>query len=124
MLQWTLAFKFSCGRIFLIFLLLFNYSCPHFSITLPCPTHPHLPHSIFPPLSLSMEPLHMFLDLTLPLLSPIISLTPPFWSLLVYSLFPCLWFCFACLFLLLIRFQLQVRSYGIYLSPTGLFQLA
>ena len=32
-----------------LFLLLFNYSCPHFSpITLPYSTHPHLPHSILP----------------------------------------------------------------------------
>ena len=65
--------------------LLLNYSCPHFPpTTLPCPTHPspstfnppihHLPR---PPLSLSMCPLHMFLDLILPFLSPITRLPPP-----------------------------------------------
>ena len=62
---------------------MFSYSCPHFSpITLPCPTHPHLPHSIppYPPLSLSTGPLPMFLDWTLPLLSPVIPLPPPLWS--------------------------------------------
>ena len=44
----------------------------------PCPTHPHLPHSILPcPLSLSMGPLYMFLDLTLSLLSPLIPASLP-----------------------------------------------
>ena len=36
----------------------------------------------------------------------------------------CLWLYFACLFVLLIRFLLKVRSYGIYLSLPGLFRLA
>ena len=35
--------------------------------------------------------------------------------------FQCLWLYFACLFILLIRFLLMVRSYGICLSPPGLF---
>ena len=74
-----------------------------------------LPLSILPPLSLSMDPLYMFLDLTLPFLSLLIPLSPPLWPLSVCSLFPCLWFYFARLFVLLVRFHLQVRSYGIYL---------
>ena len=96
---------------------------PPFSpMTLPCPTHPHLPHSI-PPLSLSMGPLYMFLgDLSssLPCYLPF----PPFWLLSVCSLFQCLCLYFACLFVLLIRFYLQMRSYGICLSPPGLYHLA
>ena len=67
---------------------------------------PHLPHSILPPLSLSTCPLCLFLDLTLPLLSSVTLLLLPLWSLSVCSLFPCLWFYFAHLFVLLIRFHL------------------
>ena len=91
------------------------YLSPFSPITLPCPTQP--PSPTFNPsclLSLSMGPLHMFLDLTLPLLSPVIPLSPPLCSLPVCSLFPCLWFYFGSLFVLLIRFHLQVRSYGIF----------
>ena len=40
----------------------------------------------------SMGPLSMFLDLTLPLLSPVTPLPPPLCSLSLCSLFPCLWF--------------------------------
>ena len=60
--------------------------------------------------------------MVLPLFPPL-SLSP---SLLVTVnlLFQCLWFSFARLFLLLIRFHLQVRSYDICLSPPGLFHLA
>ena len=58
----------------------------------PCPTHPHLPHSILPPpLSLFMGPLYVFLDDASPFF-PIILLLPPLWLLSVCSLFPCLWF--------------------------------
>ena len=45
-------------------------------------------------------------------------------SLAVCSMFPCLWLYFVCQFILFIRFHLQVRTYGIFLSPTGLFHLA
>ena len=83
----------------------------------PAQLTPHLPHSLLPPLSLSLGLLHMFLDLTLPLLSPVIPLPTPLWLLSVCSLFPCLWFQFARLFVLLIRFHLKVRSYGICLLP-------
>ena len=53
--------------------------------------------------------------------------TPP---LATARLFPvshcsqCLWLYFVCFFLLLIMFQLKVRSYGICPSPPGLFHLA
>ena len=76
---------------------------PHYCL----PPYPPPPPTVNPaPLSLSMGPLHMFLDLTLPLLSPIIPLLLPLWSLSVCSLFLCLWFYFAHLFVLLIRFHL------------------
>ena len=59
----------------------------------------------------------------LPSFSPIIPLASPLWPLSVCSLFPCLWY-FACLFVLLIRFQLKVISYGIYPSLPRLFHFA
>ena len=111
-----------------IFLLSFNYSCPHFSpIALPCPAHPPYP-TFNPPLPYPFgfvhRSLYMFFDLTLFLLS-LLSLSPPFPSgHLVCSLFPCLWLYFVCLLVLLIRFHLQVRSYSVYLSPSGFFHLA
>ena len=50
-----------------IFLLFFSYSCPYFTPTaLPCPIQSLLPKTIPTPLSLSMGPLYMFLNLTLP----------------------------------------------------------
>ena len=49
--------------------------------------------------------------------------TPP-WLLLDCSKLQCLWLYFVCFFLLLIMFQLKVRSYGICPSPPGLFHLA
>ena len=52
------------------------------------------------------------------------SLPSPLRSLSAFSQFQCLWLYFACLFVLLIRFLLKVRSYGISLSPPGLFHLA
>ena len=60
----------------------------------------------------------------LPLFSSIIPLPPPLWLLSVCSLFQCFWLYFVCLFVLLIRFHLQVRSCGICISPPDLFQLA
>ena len=49
---------------------------------------------------------------------------PPLCSLSVCSLFPSLWFYFALLFILLIRFHSWVRSYGICLPLPGLLHLA
>ena len=87
------------------FLVLLSYNCPHFPpITLPCPTHPPPPTFNSPTtptlLSFSMGSLYMFLHLTFPLLSPIIPLPSLLWSLSVCSLFPCLCFYFAFLFVL------------------------
>ena len=102
-----------------IFWLLFHYSCPHFSpITLPCPTH--TPLSTFNPLpspigfvhgSFIRGAWHMVLDPSPTF--PCYPLSPLLWSLSVCSLFPCLWLYIACLFVLLIRFHLLVKSYGI-----------
>ena len=55
--------------------------------------------------------------------SPLL-LPPSLWLLSDCSYFQCLWFYFACFFLLLIMFQLKVRSYGISPSLPGLFHLA
>ena len=88
---------------FLFFLFLFNYSCPHcpplLSSALPTPIS-HI-QSSHPPLSLLMGLLYMFLDLTLPLFSPITLFSRPLWVLSICS---CVWFCFSHLFVLLIRF--------------------
>ena len=48
----------------------------------------------------------------------------PFCLLSVCSLFQRLWIYVACLFVLLIRFHIYVRSYGICLLPPGLHHLA
>ena len=72
------------------------FSPPLLSPALPA-TRSHIQSSSL--LSFSMGPLYMFLDLTLPLPSPIIPLLSPFWALSPCSLFPCLWSIFiTCLF--------------------------
>ena len=48
----------------------------------------------------------------------------PLWSLSACFHFQCVCLYFAFLFILLIRFLLKVRSYGVCLSPPGLFHLA
>ena len=109
-----------------LFLSMFSYSCPHFSpIALLCPTHP-------PPLTFNPPPPHCLCPpvlytcslMTFPLLSPVISLPAPLRSLPICSLFPCLWFYFARLFVLLIRLHLWVRLYSICPSLPCLFHLA
>ena len=75
-----------------LFCFYFSYCCSstvlHFPpTTLPCPTHPHLPPSIRPPLTLYVGPCSLT---TLPLLSPFIPLCPPLWLLSACSLFQCL----------------------------------
>ena len=76
---------------------------PHYP-PLPYPTlTSHIQSSL--PFSLSMGPLYIFLDLTLSLISPIIPLHPPLWSLSVCS-YPCLWLYFARLFVMFISFPL------------------
>ena len=78
---------------------------PHYSPLLYPP--PLLLHSVLtiPLLSLSRGPWYMFPDLIIPLLSAVSPLIPPLWLLSVCSLFPCLWFYFAQL-VLLIRIHL------------------
>ena len=56
-------------------------------------------------------------------LFPYNPLLSPLWSLSACSQFWCLWLYFACLFILLIRFLLKMRSYSIWPSPPGLFHL-
>ena len=95
-----------------IYLFLLLFSCPHFPLTtLPCPIHPHLPHSILPPpLALSMDPLYMFLDdrspsflcypsPTSPLVTVSLFLCLYVFIFYVSSLFLCLWYILlTCLF--------------------------
>ena len=106
-----------------------NFNCcsitvvPHFSPLLssaPSPTHSH---NQSPSLSSPMSPLFVFLDLLLPLLHLYPS-PPPLWLLSISCWFPRLWFYFAHLFVLFIRFHLKVRSYSICLSLPCLFHLA
>ena len=97
---------------FIIFLLLFKYSFVPFPR--PLPTTPVLSTSLtcfHPPCycpcvlyNCSCKPFTLF---------PCNSLPFPLWSLSACSLFQCLWLYFACLFILLIRFLLKVRLYGI-----------
>ena len=87
------------------------------------PPTPAIPTSLpwfHPSLVLSMCPLQLFLKS----LHPHYPLPPSLWLLSDCSLFQCLQLYFACLFVLLIRFHLKVRSYGICLSLPGLFHLA
>ena len=102
------------------------YSCSStvfclFSPPLPHPSYPHLP-ALFPPrrrfcpcvlFNCSSKPFTLFPPLSPPL-SPLVtvSLFLISMSLVIFSLF-----------VLLIRFQLKVRSCGICLSPLDLFHL-
>ena len=106
-------FVFYWFILFFNFLLLFNYSCPHFLALLsPAPPPPN--SYILSPrtVSLFLGPLYMFLDLTLPHLSPLF--LSPLSSLVTVSLFfismplvlSCLFVCF--LDLMLIHWPLQV----------------
>ena len=95
----------------------------------PHTTSPNTSHPHFPPLILTppFGFVHVtFIDITENLfhLSLHYPIPPPLCLLSVCSQFQCLWLYFAFLFVLLIRFHLKVRSYGIYLLPPGLFHLA
>ena len=83
--DWQYIYFLSCLILFSFFTVI-QLSCPHFPpITLPCPTYLQPPTFDPPPLlSLSLDPLYMFLDLTLPLLSP---LSPSLTPLVTVSLF-------------------------------------
>ena len=95
-------------------------------------SHHHFPPP-YPPLLTTLNPHPLWLGpwvlytcslMNLLLLSPINPIPLPLWLLSVCSLFQCLWLYFACLLVLLIRFYLKVRSYGICLVPSGLIHLA
>ena len=91
-----------------LFLFLFKFSCLHFpTTTFLCPTQPHLSPSILSSFGFVHGSLYTCSFMTLPLLSIIIPLHPPFWSLSVRSMFPCLWFNFVHEFRLFIRLLLQ-----------------
>ena len=109
--------------LFFIFLLFLKYSC---FPSPPFPSTPSIPtsHPQTYPLWLCPWVLYTCSLMTLLRVSPITPLSPPLWLLLFCSLFQCLWFYFAGLFVLLIRLHLKVKSYGICLSPPGLFHLA
>ena len=107
---------------FLIILLLFNYSCPHLPSTTPLatPAKPiSLPcfhtHPRFCPCVLYSCSWKLFRPLS-PSTSPLVTIRL---FLISMSLV-----CFACLFVLLIRFHLKVKSHGICLSLLYLFHLA
>ena len=99
--SWLFFMAWQCsflgGFTFLIFLLLFNYNCSHFPalITLPCPTHTHIPHLVLPSVGfVHWSFIHVLW------LDPSLSFhhyPPPtsLWSLSVCPMFPCLWFYFA-----------------------------
>ena len=122
----TIINKLETKLTFCIFLLYFYclhyYRCPHF------PPFAHL-HPAPPPLPSghivvcvcellicsSANPFTLFYPVP-----------PPcsLWQLSVCSVCPCLCFCIVHQFILTIRFHIQVRSYAICLSLTGLFHLA
>ena len=119
-----IVFLFFSYILFFLYFFIVQVHCLHFLSTTPHhPSNTHLPPLIIPSLALSMCPSYMFPDGPSPIF-PLLPLPTPLWLLSVCSFLLCLWFYFSCLFVLFIRFHLQVRSYGICLSPSGLFHLA
>ena len=115
--------KFS-DRLIIIILNIFYCSSIVVPISPPplSPTPTSHPQS-FPPLPFSVGPLYMFLDDPSPTFpcypyhpSPLVTVSLFFISISLVI--------FCSLFVSLIRFHLYVRSHGICLLPTGLFQLA
>ena len=111
------------GFCFFIFFI-FNFYC--YSITVVCIFSPFLHPTPTKPTSLPhLYPPPWFCPCVLYSSSckPLSPLSPPHSSLSIVTLFlfQCLWLYFVCFFLLLIRFQLKVRSYGICPSPPGYF---
>ena len=90
---------------------------PHHS---PNPSHPHLPPLIPTPLNF----VHVSFIVVPENHSPVPSIIPSHLPWLLSDCYSCqcLWFCFACLFVLLIRCHLEVRSSGICPSPPGLLK--
>ena len=108
------------------FLMAFFYSCSSTVVSIfthhsPSPSHPHLPPSILPFVHVSFILVPWW---SLPFFPPVIPSALPSGCCQFVLLFQCLWLYFACLFILLIRFHWQVRSYGICLPLPGLFHLA
>ena len=91
-----------CMYVFIVILLQLSQFPP---IVLPCPSP--FPQSIPTLLSMSTGQLYLVFIWAL-LLSSFILLTPPLLSLSVRSLFPCLWFYFAHLFVV---FIIPLKSY-------------
>ena len=126
----TSIFFFYNMNISLLYLYLYIYNCclstvvSIFPPPLPAPPQPSPPPTLDPiPHWLCPCVLYTCSLMTFHL-SPVILLPASLWLLSVCSLFQCLWLYFVCFFLLLIMFQLKVRSYGICPSPPGLFHLA
>ena len=120
--KWKLYFKF--------FKFFSFYCCSGtivsvFPFTTPLhPSHPHFPPSILPPPFGFVHVSFIHVPENPSLFSPCYPHPTHLWLLSVCSLFQCLWFYFTYLFVLLIRFYLQVKSYGICPSLPGLFHLA
>ena len=100
-------FSFNIQKIvFILFLIIVELQLSHvFPRCSPLPRPPHPLQSIPTPLSMPMSPLFMFLDLLAPSPSPsfpVIPLPSDRCQFVLYSRF---WFCFARLFLLLIKLQ-------------------
>ena len=87
----------------------------HYDFPLPYPRPPPTLNPHPPPRLCAWVP-HSCSCTSLSLLSHAISLSPPLWLLSVHHQFQCVWLYFACQVVLLIRFHLEVRSYGICLS--------
>ena len=97
---------------FKTFLLLLKYSFLPLQPTPQPPSLPHLP-PLFPPTPLVTVHVSFMIVPANFILFPHCPLPSPLWSLSACSQFQCLWLYSACLFVMLIRFLLKVRSYGI-----------
>ena len=101
------------------FIFLFFFQFPHHHSPPPQPSPPLTPDPT--PLWFCPCVLYTCSWKPFPLFPPLSSPTSPLVT--VSSLIKCFWLYCAWLFVLLIRFHLQVRSYGIFLSPPSLFHL-
>ena len=103
----VVGFIYFIGFVFFFLQTIFFYCCSSTVISIfPLPL-PHGPPLILRPFGfVHVSFIHVPWQ-PLPF-SPIIPLPTPLWLLSVCSLFQCLWLYFACLFVLLIRFQLHI----------------
>ena len=109
-----------CWLFFIFILLLFKYSClPFPPTTPPHPSYPHLPPLTPPHLGF----VHVSFIVVPENPSPFSPSHLPS-GYCPFVLFNISGYIFACLFVLLIRFHLKVRSYGICFLLLGLFHLA